>query len=86
MAAAAAPNPDKPPVYFDLPFTLVDGKAQIVPEVFAKINAKLDPLHDIDSYLSQPIRLRGLMIYNDTNIDDLVPGRAGALRRSQPVR
>jgi pimeloyl-ACP methyl ester carboxylesterase len=76
MAAVAAPNPDKPPVYFDLPFTLVDGKAQIVPDVFAKINAKLDPLHDIDSYLGQPFRLRGLLIYDDTDISDLIPGES----------
>ncbi len=74
MAAAAAPNPDKPPVYFDVPFKLVDGHGQIVPEVFAKVNAKLDPLNDIEPYLGQPFRLRGLMIYDDTNIDDLVPG------------
>lgn len=74
MAAAAAPNPDNPPIYFDLPFRLVDGKGQIVPEVFDKINAKLSPLQDIDWYASQPIRLRALMIYDDTNLDDTVPG------------
>lgn len=62
-AAGAAPNPDKPPFYLDMPFELVDGKGQIVPEVYQTINA-LDPVHDLDRYLNQPIRLTGIMIYH----------------------
>ncbi len=34
-----AANPDKPPFYLDMPFAIVDGEAQIVPEVADKINA-----------------------------------------------
>ena len=62
-AAAAAPNPVKPPFYLDMPFRLVDGKGQIVPEVYQKINA-LDVVHDLGRYLNQPERLKGLMIYH----------------------
>ncbi len=62
-AAAAAPNPAKPPLYFDLPFALVAGQAQIVPEVRAKIDA-MRPDAELKGYLAQPVRLRGLMIYH----------------------
>ncbi len=62
VAAAAAPNADKPPFYFDMPFEIVDGQPQIVPIVAEKING-LDPLHDLTAYLAQPVRLRGVMIY-----------------------
>jgi len=75
MAAVAAPNPGKPPLYFDLPFRLVHGRAEIVPEVFDKINNTLDPLQsDIRAYLGQPVRWRGFMIYDDTNDSHPVPG------------
>ena len=31
MAAAVAPNPDKPPYFLDMPYVLVDGKGELVP-------------------------------------------------------
>ena len=70
-AAAAAANPDKPPFYLDMPVALVDGEAQIVPEVVDKMIA-VDPVHDLDRYLSQPERLRAILIYHG-NHDGLVP-------------
>jgi enterochelin esterase-like enzyme len=69
LAAAAAPNPDSPPFYLDMPFELVDGQPQIVPEVFQRIIA-LDPVNDLRRYLDQPVRLRGLMIFQDTDLGD----------------
>jgi hypothetical protein len=69
-AAAAAPNPGRPPFYLEMPFILVDGEAQIVPEVFRKVNA-LDPMNDVLRYLDQPIRLKGLLVYQDTDLGDL---------------
>jgi pimeloyl-ACP methyl ester carboxylesterase len=66
MAAATAPNPDKPPFYLDMPFKDVGGKVEIAPEVFDKLNA-VDPMSDVRPYLAQPVRLRGLLIYNDTD-------------------
>ena len=62
-AAAAAADPDKPPFYLDMPFEIIGGEAQIVPDVYERINA-LDPAHDLLNYLNQPVRLRGLMIYH----------------------
>ena len=70
IAAGAAPNPNKPPFYLDMPFANVNGKAQIVPEVFQKVNA-LDPMNDVINYLSQPMRLRGLLIFTDTDREDV---------------
>lgn len=62
-AAAAASNPDKPPFYLDMPVALVDGKAEIVPEVFDRIVAA-DPTHQVDRYLAQPERLRAIALYH----------------------
>jgi hypothetical protein len=45
IAAAAAPNPDKPPFYLDMPFATVDGGFEYVDEVLAAVHAntaKLD--------------------------------------------
>lgn len=69
MAAATAPNPDKPPFYLDMPLKDVGGKVEIVPEVFDKLNA-VDPMSDVRPYLAQPVRLRGLLVYNDTDNGD----------------
>ena len=70
-AAAAAANPEKPPFYLDMPVALVDGEAQIVPEVVDKMIA-VDPVHDLDRYLSQPERLSAILIYHG-NHDWVVP-------------
>ncbi len=66
VAAAAASNPDKPPLYLDMPITIVDGKAQIAPEVLDKILA-VDPSHEVERYLLQPERLNAILIYHGTN-------------------
>jgi pimeloyl-ACP methyl ester carboxylesterase len=70
LTAAAAPNPDNPPFYLDMPFTLVDGEPQTVPEVFERINALLNPANDLSRYLNQPIRLSGFMIVQDTDLGE----------------
>lgn len=71
VAAAAAANPAKPPFYLDMPVALVDGKAEIVPEVFDRIVAA-DPTHQVDRYLSQPERLRAISLFHGDG-DQLVP-------------
>jgi hypothetical protein len=71
LSAAAASNPDKPPFYLDMPFRVVDGEAQIVREVQETIFA-VDVVHDLQDYLKQPVRLRGLLIYH-TELDVAVP-------------
>jgi enterochelin esterase-like enzyme len=75
-AAAAAPNPNKPPFYLDMPFRVVDGKGEIVPDVWQKILA-VDNVHDVRDYLNQPVRLRALMIYH---------GEYDSLASVEPVR
>ena len=62
-AAATASNPDKPPFYMDMPFELVNGKAQLVPEVIDKMTAS-DPVDELDRYLAQPERLSAILIYH----------------------
>ena len=60
LAAAGAPNPDKPPFFLDWPAELVDGEAQLIPEVWEKIVAQ-DNMHSLERYLGQPVRLNGIM-------------------------
>ncbi len=65
-AAAAAPNPDTPPFYLDMPVEFVDGKGQAVPEVWQKI-AAVDVVHDVEEYLAQPERLNGILLIHGVN-------------------
>jgi enterochelin esterase-like enzyme len=71
LAAAAAPNPDKPPLYLDMPFEYVDGEGRVVPEVMEKI-AGVDEVHDLEKYLQQPMRLRHILLYHGKS-DPMVP-------------
>ena len=64
LAAIAASNPNKPPLYLDQPIRIIGGKPAFVPEVFEKI-LQLDPRVDVEQYLSQPVRLKGLLLYAD---------------------
>ena len=73
-AAGSAPNPDSPPLFLDMPFRIVDGKAEIVPEVSVKI-VENDKVHEALRYVEQPSRLRGILIqhalrdpYNPTEL------------------
>jgi hypothetical protein len=75
MAAAAAPNPDKPPFYLDMPLEVVGGKLRVVPEVMAKIVAD-DEMHDVEKYLQQPVRLRHILLYYGTSDPNAEPGRS----------
>jgi S-formylglutathione hydrolase FrmB len=70
-AAAGAANPAKAPFYFDKPYTIVDGQAQVIPDVERKIRA-CDVLHDLDSYVRQPDSLNAIMLVHGVN-DDMVP-------------
>ena len=70
-AAAAAPNPDNPPFYLDMPFVISDGKPQPVAAVWEKMGV-VDPSHDAMKYTKQPQRLRVFMLYHGTS-DDMVP-------------
>jgi S-formylglutathione hydrolase FrmB len=69
--AAALPNPDNPPDFFDYPYELVSGQPQIIPERYQKC-VEIDVMHDVDRYLSQPFRLNGIKIVHGT-ADGLIP-------------
>jgi enterochelin esterase-like enzyme len=71
IAAGAAPNPDKPPFYLDMPFEIVDGVGRVVPEVMDKI-AAVDEVHDLEEYLQQPVRLRSILLYHGAS-DEIAP-------------
>ena len=61
---------DNPPFYGEMPFRIVDGRGELVPEVIAKI-VEAGPAHEARRYLQQPVRLRGILIRHgvyDTNI------------------
>jgi hypothetical protein len=61
VAAGAAANPQKPPLYLDMPFRITNGQAEIVPEVAAKI-VEQDSAHEARRYMAQPLRLHGILI------------------------
>lgn len=63
LAAAVAPNPDKPPLYLDMPYEIVDGKAQVAPSFLERL-AKCSPMHDVETYLQQPTRIDAIMLYS----------------------
>jgi S-formylglutathione hydrolase len=70
-AAAAAPNPSKPPFYEDMPFEISGGAPRAVAAVWDKIGA-VDPTHDATRYAKQPKRLAAIMLYHGS-ADDTVP-------------
>lgn len=70
-AAAAAPNPDNPPFYLDMPFVISGDTGQSVATVWEKMGA-VDPMHDAMRYAKQTQRLRAIMLYHGGS-DDLVP-------------
>jgi predicted esterase len=65
-AAAVSPNPDKPPFFLDKPYERVDGKTQVVPEVW-ELWVNSDVIHgDLPRYVQQPVRLNGIMFVHGT--------------------
>ena len=70
-AAVAAPNPDKPPFYLDMPFEEVDGQIQAVEAVQEKIYG-IFPVNDVEGYLDKSEKLGGILIYHGGN-DTIYP-------------
>jgi enterochelin esterase-like enzyme len=60
-AAGTASDPNNPPFYCEMPFRIVDGRGEFVPEVIAKI-VDHDAAHEARRYVQQPVRLRGILI------------------------
>lgn len=59
--AVAAPDPAAPPFYLDMPFRIVDGHGEFVPEILAKIEDQ-NATHEAQRYAVKPDRLRGILI------------------------
>ena len=78
LYAAALPNPDNPPDFFDYPYELVNGQPQIIPELFQKC-IEVDVMHDVDRYLNQPVRLNGIKIVHGKADDLILVGQARGL-------
>ncbi|WP_343410139.1 hypothetical protein [Candidatus Amarolinea dominans] len=50
----------------------MDGKTQIVPEVFDKVAAS-DPADEVDRFLAQPERLNAILIFHGNQTATIVP-------------
>jgi S-formylglutathione hydrolase len=59
VAQAFSPNPDRGPLFIDLPFALVDGKIQLAELAFSKWQENM-PLYMVEKYASNLRSLRGL--------------------------
>lgn len=66
LAAGAAPDPDNPPFYAEMPVRIVNGQGEFVPEVVAKIE-ELDAAHEARRYVQQPVRLGGIRLQHGTS-------------------
>ncbi|MBK8047402.1 MAG: hypothetical protein IPK16_09955 [Anaerolineales bacterium] len=71
IAAGAAPNADKPPFFLDMPWEIVNGAPQVLPEVREKI-AAASPWADAADYSKQSQRLNSLLIYHG-RLDAITP-------------
>ena len=71
-AAAACPNPDRPPFFLDKPYERVDGKTEAVAEVWERF-VNSDVVHGtLPRYVQQPLRLNGIMVVHGTG-DGITP-------------
>ena len=58
VAQAFSPNLDKPPLFIDLPFAMVDGRMQPAEPAFSKWQENM-PVHMVEKYASNLRKLRG---------------------------
>ena len=59
LAAGLSPNPDKPPLFVDYPFEIVNGKVQRNESAYNKWLENF-PVHMIDRYRSNLLKLKGI--------------------------
>lgn len=59
VAQAFSPNPEKAPLFIDLPFAVVDGKLQPAEPAFSKWQENM-PVHMVEKYAANLRKLRGL--------------------------
>jgi enterochelin esterase-like enzyme len=76
---AFLPNPNKPPLYADLPVTLIEGKPALDPAITARLQNSFSLDHLIPIYAANMKRLRALKIdwgRNDTLYDHIYSNQA----------
>jgi len=59
VGQAFSPNPERPPLFVDLPFALVDGKVQPAQPAFSRWQENM-PVKMVDKYAANLRKLRGL--------------------------
>ncbi|MBM3241434.1 hypothetical protein FJZ31_34570 [Candidatus Poribacteria bacterium] len=77
--SGACPNPNKPPFFLDMPCEMVDGKAQIVPEVWQRMK-DYDIIHGhLPRYVKNPVKLNAIMFVHGVTDDVLSVSQARSL-------
>ena len=82
--AAVAPNPDKPPFYLDLPYevvSLLPLRFRRVEEVWDRI-VENDIIHELDRFLTQPMRLKGIKLVHGNQDETAFVRQARTLDRA----
>lgn len=86
VGQAFSPNPERPPLFFDLPFSVVDEKFQPAEPAFSKWNENM-PVQMVPKYASNLRTLRGLRF--DSGYEDEfthIPANARALSAALTAR
>jgi S-formylglutathione hydrolase len=86
VAQAFSPNPDKGPLFIDLPFVMVDGKLQPAEPAFSKWQENM-PVHMVEKYAANLRKLRGFRF--DSGYEDEfthIPPTARALSAALTAR
>jgi S-formylglutathione hydrolase len=86
VAQAFSPNPEKPPLFIDLPFAMVDGKLQPAGPAFSQWQENM-PVHMVEKYAANLRKLRGFRF--DSGYEDQfthIPPTARALSAALTAR
>ena len=86
VGQAFSPNPNNPPLYFDMPVSIVDGKLQLDEAAFARWQENM-PVYMVEKYGANLRRLRGLRF--DSGYEDEfthIPQTARALSAALSAR
>jgi S-formylglutathione hydrolase len=86
VAQAFSPNPNRPPLFIDLPFAMVDGKVQPAEPAFSKWQENM-PVHMVEKYAANLRKLRGFRF--DSGYEDEfthIPPTARALSAALTAR
>lgn len=82
LSAAVCPNPGNPPFFLDKPYEKVNGKIQVVPEMWERhVEAGIVD-GDLPRYLKQPIRLNAIKIVHGTGDGSVPIGHARDLDKA----